>query len=98
MDDTALAKAEEATSTTDHANRIACAQAVIENPVGQTTYFLPGMLTDSTIVGEAGNAAGASGTPCPDGDVEYVVANLWNIYADQCAAQQNSGTPLNFGG
>ena len=80
----------------------AWAQAVIGNPNGLTAYFLPGMLTNSTIVrwrlGEAGNAAGASGTPCPDSDAEYVVASLWNIYADQYAAQQNSGTPLSFAG
>ena len=92
----------EATSNTDRANRIAWANAVIGNPVAHTLYFVPGMLTNSTIVrwrlGEAGNPAGASGTPCPDSDVEYVVASLWNIYADQYAAQQNSGIPLSFGG
>jgi hypothetical protein len=93
----AAAIIQEATTTADHANRIAWANAVIGNPTGQTAYFLPGMLTNSTIVGEAGNAAGASGTPCPDSDVEYVVASLWNIYADNYAAQLNSGAMLTFG-
>ncbi len=87
----------EAASTANHANRLLWANAIYTSPQTQTQFFLPGMLTNATIAGEAGNAAGASGTPCADSDVDYVVASLFNIYANQFAAQQNIGAALKMG-
>ncbi len=87
----------EGTGVANHANRLAWANAIYVNPSAQTQFFLPGVLTNSTIAGEAGNTAGASGTPCSDSDIDYVVASLWNNYANQYAAQQNLGAALQLG-
>ena len=87
----------EAASTANHANRLLWANAIYINPQAQTQFFLPGMLSNATISGEAGSAPGASGTPCLDSDVDFVVASLWNIYANQFAAQQNLGAALKMG-
>lgn len=87
----------ESAETADHVNRLAYARAIIGNPVAQVAFFAPGVLTNPTLVGEAGNANGASGTPIPDSDLDFVVASLWNIYADQYAAQLGAGMPLQFG-
>lgn len=86
----------ESSSTTDHVNRLAYARAIIANPSVQAQFFAPGILTNSTIAGEAGNSNGASGTPVPDADLDFVVASIFNIYADQYAAQSNFGSVLNF--
>ena len=87
----------EAQTTTNHANRLLWANAIYINPQAQTQFFLPGMLSNATISGEAGNAPGASGTPCADSDVDFVVASLFNIYSNQFAKQQNIGAPLQMG-
>jgi hypothetical protein len=87
----------EATTTTDHANRLAFARAIIGNPQAQAAFMAPGTMSNATLAGEAGNAAGASGTPFTDSDVDFVVASLFNIYADQFAAQQNIGAALQLG-
>ena len=86
----------EATSTADHANRALYANAVYTNPVAMATFMLPALLTNATLSGEAGAAAGASGTPFADSDVDYVVSSLYNVYADQYAAQQTMGAALNL--
>jgi hypothetical protein len=87
----------EGDSVTNHANRLAWANAIYTNPLEQTMFFIPGVLTNATISGEAGNAAGASGTPCADSDIDFVVSSLWNNYANQYVAQTNIGVALQLG-
>ena len=89
---------QESASTANHENRLKWANAIYSDPQAQMLYFIPAMLTNPTIAAEAGAAAGASGTPAPDGDVDYVVASLFDVYANQFAAQQNIGATLQLGG
>jgi len=87
----------EGDSVENHQNRLSWANAIYVNPQLQMLFFLPGMLSNPTISAEAGNTPGASGTPCPDSDVDFVVASLWNAYANQYVAQQNYGAGLQLG-
>lgn len=87
----------EATSTPNHVNRLLWANAIYVNPALQTTFFLPGMLTNPTVAGEAGNTPGPSGTSVSDSDCDFVVASLWNTYSNQYAAQQSIGAGLQLG-
>ena len=73
------------------------ANAIIVNPLGQAELFAPGLMTNPTLQGEAGNATGSSGTPFSDSDVDYVVASLFDKYANQYATQQNIGAALQLG-
>jgi hypothetical protein len=81
----------EATGTPNHANRIIFANLIFTNCQQAALVVAPGLMTNATIAGQAGNAAGASGTPFSDSDVEFVVASLFDVYANQAAAQQVSG-------
>src|SRR4051812_34887711 len=72
----------------NHENRAKWANAIFANPQAQTDFFMPGMLTNPTVAASAGSANGPSGTPVSDNDVDYVVASLYNTYANQFAAQQ----------
>ena len=87
----------EAANTTNHANRLVYANAILVNPLAQAQFFAPALMTNATLQGEAGNAAGASGTPFADSDVDFVVAGLFNNYANQYVAQLNSGAGLQIG-
>lgn len=93
----ATAVLNEAPMTGNHANRLLYANAIIGNPGAQAAFIASGILSNSTIAGEAGNAAGSSGTPFPDGDVQFVVNSFLDIYANQYAAQLNQGVPLHLG-
>jgi hypothetical protein len=84
-------------TTPNHANRRAWANAIYASPEVQVRAFLPGMLTNATIAASAGNAPGDSGTPISDSDVDYVVASLFTVYADQYAAQGPMQSPLFLG-
>jgi len=77
----------------NHANRLLFANAVLVNPAQQAAFIAPGILTNPTISAEAGTPQSI-----PDGDVDFVVAGLFDIYANQYAAQQISGAPLQVGG
>lgn len=88
----------EAATTADHANRLAWARAIYANPQAQMQFFLPGMLTNPTIVTDAGAATvTASGTFVLDADCDFVVASLFNAYADQYAGQTTMGPVLRLG-
>jgi hypothetical protein len=87
----------EASSATDHGNRLAYARAIIANPIPAAQFMAPGVLLNSTIAAEAGNPNGDSGTPIPDSDLDFVVASIFNTYADQFASQMNIGATLQFG-
>jgi hypothetical protein len=82
----------------NHRNRLAWANAIYTNPTAQMKFFLPGMLTNPTVAAEAGKAAGDSGSPVTDSDVDYVVASLFDIYANQYAMQFRTGAALTLGG
>jgi hypothetical protein len=88
---------QEAPSTPNHDNRLKWANAIYVNPQQQTEFFLPGMLTNPTVAAAAGGAGGPSGTPIPDSDVDYVVASLFDKYANQYAAQINYASSLQLG-
>ena len=88
----------EAATAPNHENRLRWANAIFASPEQQTAFFLPGVLTNATIAGAAGNVPlAASGTPISDGDIDYVVASLFDSYANQFAAQQNIGSSLEMG-
>lgn len=82
----------EGTSAENHENRLKWARAIFSTPDVQTAVLLPGMLTNSTISAEAGDP-----TTISDGDVDFVIASLFNIYANQYAAQQFIGISLDLG-
>jgi hypothetical protein len=82
----------EGTSADNHENRLKWARAIFSSPDAQTEFFLPGMLTNSTIAAEA-----ADPTTISDGDVDYVVSSLFNTYANQYALQFNLGATLSLG-
>ena len=73
----------EAASTANHTARLAYANAIMLNPTAQAATIMTQMLSNATIAGEAGNTAGASGTPVADSDVDYVIASLFNQFASQ---------------
>jgi hypothetical protein len=81
----------------DHANRLAYARYVFQAPLQAAAFMPPGIFSNPTIAGEAGGTVGASGTPFPDNDVQFVVNSIINIYADQFVAQINVGSTLQFG-
>jgi hypothetical protein len=83
----------ESANAQNHANRLAYANAILVNPALQASFMAPGVLTNATISAEAG-------TPqtIPDSDMDFVVASLVDIYANQYAAQVISGAPLHVGG
>jgi hypothetical protein len=88
----------EASSTADHANRLAFARAVISSPIPIATSMTAAILMNATIAGEAGNVAlSGSGTPVLDSDVDFVVASIFNTFADRFVASTNLGIPLQFG-
>ncbi len=88
----------EAATTVNHQNRVAWANAIIASPTQQMQFFLPGMLTNPTVAGNAGAATlTASGTVVLDTDCDYVVASLYDKYANQFALQQNFGAALQLG-
>lgn len=87
----------EAKTTANHGVRIQWANAIFQGPTTQTAFFIPAMLTNPTIAGAAGGVVLPSGTPCADGDVDYVVASLFDVYAKQYVAQQNYGAVLALG-
>ena len=87
----------EGAAAADHTNRLAYANAIFVNPVAQAQFLLPALMTNATLQGEAGNAAGASGTPFADSDVDFVIASVFSTYADQYVAQLNSGAALKLG-
>lgn len=81
----------EASSTPNHANRLAYARAIFSAPLPNAQFMAPGVLTNATVAGEAGNANGPSGTPISDNDLDFVVASLFDLYANQYADQTNIG-------
>jgi len=83
-------------ATANHLVRRAYANAILTNPLEQAAFFAPGMLTNPTVAASAGNAPTASGTPIADGDVDYVVASLFDAYADQYVGQQRVGVSLSL--
>lgn len=87
----------ESVNTTDHQNRIAYANAILMNPTQQAQFMLPGIMTNPTLLGQAGDPAGASGTPFTDADTDFVVSSLYSKYADQYAAQSTVGAVLKLG-
>lgn len=87
----------EGTSAPDHANRLLYARYVFQSPLQAAAFMAPGIFSNSTIASEAGGAVGASGTPFPDNDVQFVVNSIITTYADQYAAQINVGASLGLG-
>jgi hypothetical protein len=73
--------ANEAPTTANHANRAALANAILLNPAGRASLFAPGLLTNATIA-----AAAATPDAISDSDVDFVVASLFDVYANQLAA------------
>ena len=73
----------EASATPNHTNRVALANAILGNPAGPAGTFAPGLLTNATIA-----AAAATPDAITDGDVDFVVAGLFDVYANQFAAAQ----------
>jgi hypothetical protein len=84
----------ESPAAPNHENRRLWANAIFLNPSPQAVFFAPGTLSNPTIAAGAGGAPGESGTPFADGDIDYVVASLFDSYANQYAAQQNLGALL----
>jgi hypothetical protein len=82
----------EAPEASNHEDRIRWANAIIADPQGQTAFLVTGMLTNATIAGAAGDPSAIS-----DNDVDYVVASLFDAYADQYALQTTLGARLNLG-
>jgi hypothetical protein len=82
----------EAAGTPNHANRIVYANAIFLNPQQQARTIVPGVLTNATI-------AAAAGTPdsITDNDVDFVVASLFDAYANQHAATLASIAPAPLG-
>ncbi len=87
----------EAAPTANHSNRLAYANAILVNPWPQAQFLLPGMLTNPTLQGMAGGTNTASGTCWNDSDVDYVIASLFNEYANQYVAQNTVGAALSLG-
>lgn len=85
----------EGPTTPNHANRVYWANVILSNPRNAAAIMAPGLLTNPTIASQAGNTAGASGTPFSDSDIDYVVASLFDAYANRAAAeaQQISAPP-----
>jgi hypothetical protein len=83
----------EGAGATNHAHRLLFANAILVNPAAQASFMAPGILTNPTISAEASTPASI-----PDGDVDFVVAGLFDTYANQYAAQAISGAPLHVGG
>jgi hypothetical protein len=71
----AIAISSEATSTTNHANRVALAKAVLNNPVGYAQVFAAGIV-DNLSLDTAALAAAAT-----DAQLDGSVSALWNAYA-----------------
>ena len=82
----------EAAGAPHHEPRLKWANAIIASSRQQMAFFLAGMLTNPSISANAATPLAIS-----DGDVDYVVASLFDKYADQYAAQQNIGAPLQLG-
>lgn len=81
----------EASTAPNHENRTLFANLIFLNPVQAASVMAPGLMTNATLQASAGNAPGASGTPFSDSDVDYVVASLFDTYANQAAAQHLTG-------
>lgn len=86
--------ANEAATTANHANRAAYANAILANPTAQAQFMMPAILSNATLSAAAGNAAGPSGTQFVDGDIDFLVASVFDVYANQYAEQKASGALL----
>jgi methylmalonyl-CoA mutase cobalamin-binding subunit len=78
----------ESAGAANHANRATLANAILQNPASQASVFAPGLLTNATIA-----AAAATPDAITDNDVDFVVASLFNVYANQRAATQIAAPP-----
>lgn len=87
----------EAPNAADHTNRLLYARSILAAPIPAAQFMAPGILLNSTVAAEAGNPNGDSGTPISDSDLDFVVASIFNVYADQYASQPNMGATLQFG-
>lgn len=76
----------EAAEAANHPNRAIFANVIFSNPLNAAALMAPGLMANPTLQAQAGATAGASGTPFSDGDVDYVVASLYDIYANRAAA------------
>lgn len=77
----------EAADFQNHANRIRYAAAVLENPTLASANILSYVLTNVTIAGQAGDQPGPSGTPFLDGDIDFVMASLFDQFANKFAGE-----------
>jgi hypothetical protein len=82
----------EASTTANHINRIAYANSIFLSPQSAASFMAPGILTNATISAEAGTPSSIS-----DSDMDYVVASLFDKYANQYAASHNIGAGTLFG-
>lgn len=83
---------QEAQSTANHENRLRWANAIVANSRGQMQFFLTGTLTNASVAASAGDPASIS-----DNDIDYVVASLFDAYANQYKEQRNIGATLQMG-
>jgi hypothetical protein len=84
-------------ATADHENRLKFANAIILAPAQAAAAMVPALMTNATLQGQAGDPAGPSGTPFSDSDVDFVVAGVFNTYADQYIEQIVYGASLRLG-
>jgi hypothetical protein len=82
----------ESETAPNHANRVLWANTIIANPLNAAAYVAPSLMSNPTLAGQAGSAAGESGTPFSDGDIDYVVASLYDTYANRLAASRQQMT------
>ena len=78
----------EAPGTANHANRAALANAILLNADAQARVFAPGLLTNATVA-----AAAAAPDSISDNDVDFVVASLFDVYANQRAVTVIAAPP-----
>jgi hypothetical protein len=74
----------------NHPQRLAFANYIFAAPLAAASLVAPALLTNPTLATQAGGAAGSSGTPFADADVDYVVGSLFDVYADRL---MNATTP-----
>jgi len=75
----------EADTTQNHVNRLKYAQLVFDSGLFQARNAVGLVMGNPTMAANAGNPPGGSGTPFPDGDVDFVVASLWDQLANKFA-------------
>jgi len=83
----------EPVGTANHVNRVLFANAIIGTPSYQAKYMMPGVIPAANIIAAAGTPASIA-----DADVDARVVFVFNFYANQFAAQLNSGVILTLGG